>query len=36
METIKKSLPLFLTITLAFVAGSLLNEQIAKMRVKSL
>jgi hypothetical protein len=36
METLKKNLPLFLTITFAIVAASLLNEQVAKMRVGSL
>jgi uncharacterized integral membrane protein len=36
MEALKKNLPLFLTITLAIVAGSLLNEQVAKMRVGAL
>lgn len=36
METIKKQLPLFITIVAAIAVGSLLNEQIAKMRVASL
>lgn len=36
MDTIKKQLPLFATVVVAIVVGSLLNEQIAKMRVNSL
>ena len=33
MEAVKKAVPLFLTITLAIVAGSLLTAQIAKMKL---
>jgi hypothetical protein len=36
METIKKQLPLFLTIVAGICVASLLNEQIAKARVKAL
>jgi len=35
MQTLKKNLPLFLTITLAIVAGSFLNEQINKARMSA-
>lgn len=33
MDTIKKQLPLFVTIVAALVVGTLVNEQVAKMRV---
>lgn len=33
MDTLKKQLPLFLTVVGAIVVAGLLNEQIAKMRV---
>lgn len=36
METLKKQLPLLLTIVAGIVIGSLVNEQIAKMRTSAL